>query len=202
MYLLAPAPACALAPCSAPDVPPAPKSHAIITPAPALHRICINLQLCTAPAFLCTKSPCRLQSRPCCSHAPCCYSRLRLPFLLQQNLSAPTKYLCADFLLQPDPAAAKIDLAPHVQPTERDGRPASFRVSVDLCINRRRLLSYRGFSIFSFWVSSSFVKKKKEKQKTEIRKREKVLGCVVLVLPSSEYFVFWCCRRRKGKVFR
>ncbi|GKV45169.1 hypothetical protein SLEP1_g52279 [Rubroshorea leprosula] len=82
---LAPAPACALAPCSTPDVPPAPRSHAIITPAPALHRICINLApalrqpssapnplaaCCAEPALLARlhSAPAIMPSAP--SHAP------------------------------------------------------------------------------------------------------------------------------------
>ncbi|GKU89691.1 hypothetical protein SLEP1_g3797 [Rubroshorea leprosula] len=86
--------ACALAPCSAPDVPPAPRSRAIITPAPALHRICINLQLCPAPAFLCTKSPCRLLRRThvACTPAPCTSIMTLHRALLHPCCSASARY--------------------------------------------------------------------------------------------------------------
>ncbi|GKV01718.1 hypothetical protein SLEP1_g14259 [Rubroshorea leprosula] len=56
------------------------------------------------------------------------------------SLQQPTPPLCATPLLQPNLSAPPFFcnriLHPTWQPTEHDGRPTSFRVSFDFCINR------------------------------------------------------------------
>ncbi|GKV11040.1 hypothetical protein SLEP1_g22328 [Rubroshorea leprosula] len=74
-----------------------------------------------------------------------------------------------------------------LQPTDHNGRPASFRFSFEFCINRRRLVSLRGSDFSLSAVPLLLVTKKERKQKTEIRKKEGVsVVFVSLVLTAEE----------------
>ncbi|GKU89652.1 hypothetical protein SLEP1_g3766 [Rubroshorea leprosula] len=145
------------------------------------------LPCCLRP-YCCTRACSRL--RPS-SPAPLCSPLLATKLILQPTppLQSYTPPLYAAPLLQPDPAPPlcaapflqRQILRPTLEPTEHDGRPASFRVSFDFCINRRGLVSL-GSSVFLLLDFLFFLSLKKERSRRQKSERRRVFLLFFLVL--------------------